>query len=171
MQPKIGTRIARYEILRQLGSGAMGDVYLARDHNLGRNVAIKFLPEHFSSNPDRMIRFANEARAASSLNHPNIVTIHEFGDSEGTPFLVMEYVESRTLRHVLEGRPLPPKSTFDIAVQIADGLAKAHDAGIVHRDLKPENPMITPDGVNEYIVSVAPFIAEGNSPPRLIIDE
>ena len=124
----------------------MGDVYLARDHNLGRNVAIKFLPARFSSDPERMIRFANEARAASSLNHPNIVTIHEFGDSEGTPFLVMEYVEGRTLRQVLEGRPLPLKSIFDIAVQIADGLAKAHAAGIVHRDLKPENLMITPDG-------------------------
>jgi serine/threonine protein kinase/tetratricopeptide (TPR) repeat protein len=146
MQPAIGVRVRHYELLRQLGSGAMGDVYLARDHNLGRNVAIKFLPARFSSDPERMTRFANEARAASSLNHPNIITIHEFGNIEGTPFLVMEYVEGQTLRHVLEGSRLALRRTLDIATQIAEGLAKAHAAGIVHRDLKPENLMITPDG-------------------------
>jgi serine/threonine protein kinase/Tfp pilus assembly protein PilF len=146
MQPMIGVRIGRYELLRRLGAGAMGEVYLGRDHSLGRQVAIKFLPQSFASDPDRIARFANEAKAASSLNHPNIVTIHELGEIDNTSYIVMEYVEGVTLRETLRKGPLEPARAYDYAAQIADGLAKAHAAGIVHRDLKPENLMITPDG-------------------------
>ncbi len=144
---RIGTRIGKYELLQRLGAGAMGEVYRARDHDLGRDIAIKFLPERLASDTERLARFAKEARAASSLNHPNIVTIHEIGRADSGPFLVMEYIEGQTLRQLLRGKPLSPKQILDIAVQISDGLVKAHAAGIVHRDLKPENIMITPDGL------------------------
>jgi serine/threonine-protein kinase len=143
----IGTRIGRYEILELIGAGGMGEVYRARDHDLHRDVAIKFLPERFASDPDRLARFAQEARTASALNHPNIVTIHEIGRMEGSPYIVMEFVDGETLRRVLErGQLLPAKRTLDLGAQLADGLAKAHAARVVHRDLKPENVMITRDG-------------------------
>ena len=145
MPPMIGTRLGRYELLEEVGSGGMGEVYRARDHDLHRDVAIKFLPERFASNADRLSRFAYEARAASSLNHPNIVTIHEIGQSSGVPHIVMEFVEGETLRALLSGRPMPTRRLLEIAGQLADGLAKAHAAGIVHRDLKPENIMLTRD--------------------------
>jgi eukaryotic-like serine/threonine-protein kinase len=142
-----GTRFGRYELLEQIGAGGMGEVFRARDHDLHRDVAIKLLPEQFASDPDRLARFEQEARTASSLNHPNIVTIHEIGRKDGRPYIVMEYVDGETLRHVLHrGRLLPVKQTLDIGAQLADGLAKAHAARIVHRDLKPENVMITKDG-------------------------
>ncbi|HEX9127336.1 MAG TPA: protein kinase [Methylomirabilota bacterium] len=145
MPPMIGTRVGRYELLEKVGSGGMGEVYRARDHDLHRDVGIKFLPERFASDSDRLSRFAHEARAASSLNHPNIVTIHEIGQSSGVPYIVMEFVEGETLRALLSGRPLPTRRLLEIAGQLADGLAKAHAAGIVHRDLKPENIMVTRD--------------------------
>jgi len=147
MQLSIGTRIEKYEILQRLGAGAMGEVYRARDHVLARDVAIKFLPERLASDRERAANLVKEARAASSLNHPNIVTIYDVGHSNGDHFLVMEYVEGQTLRQLLRGKPLSSKQILDIVVQIADGLAKAHAAGIVHRDLKPENIMITADGL------------------------
>ena len=147
MQTDSGTRFGRYELLEQIGAGGMGEVFRARDHDLHRDVAIKFLPERFASDPDRLARFAQEARTASSLNHPNIVTIHEIGRREGSPYIVMEFVDGETLRRILQrGRPLPAKQTLDIGAQLADGLAKAHAARVVHRDLKPENVMITMDG-------------------------
>jgi serine/threonine-protein kinase len=127
----------------------MGDVWRARDHDLHRDVAVKFLPERFAADPVRLGRFAQEARAASSLNHPNIVTIHEIGETSGVPYIVMELVAGRTLREVAlaqEERPLQTRRLLEIGAQIADGLAKAHGAGIVHRDLKPENVMVTEDG-------------------------
>jgi serine/threonine-protein kinase len=123
----------------------MGEVYRARDHDLHRAVAIKFLPERFASSPDRLGRFAHEARAASSLNHPNIITIHEIGESPDGPYIVMEFIEGETLRALLSSRPVPPRRQLEIAGQLANGLAKAHAAGIVHRDLKPENVMVTRD--------------------------
>ncbi|HEX5856087.1 MAG TPA: serine/threonine-protein kinase, partial [Thermoanaerobaculia bacterium] len=141
----IGTRFGRYELLENVGSGGMGEVYRARDHDLHRDVGIKFLFERFASDSDRLSRFAHEARAASSLNHPNIVTIHEIGQSSGVPYIVMEFVEGETLRALISGRPFPARRLLEIAGQLADGLAKAHAAGIVHRDLKPENIMITRD--------------------------
>ena len=147
MSTLTGARISRYEILDLLGSGGMGEVYRARDHDLHRDVAIKFLPQRFISDPTRLARFEQEARTASALNHPNIVTIHEIGVVPGIPpYIVMEYVQGRTLRAVLHETRLAPRLVLDIASQLADGIAKAHTAGIVHRDLKPENVMVTADG-------------------------
>ncbi len=141
-----GTRLGPYEILGQIGAGGMGEVYRARDPRLGREVAVKVLPAALSSNPERLKRFEKEARAASSLNHPNIVTVHDVGESSGTSFIAMELVEGRTLRELLADGTLATKRLLAIAAQVADGLAKAHGAGIVHRDLKPENVMVTKDG-------------------------
>ena len=147
MPPVVGMRFGRYELLDKLGAGGMGEVYRARDLDLGRDVAVKFLPEPFAAIPDRLGRFAQEARAASSLNHPNIVTIHEVGETAGLPFTVMELVDGATLRRLMRTEhPLPARKLLDIACQLADGLARAHAAGIVHRDLKPENVMVTRDG-------------------------
>src|SRR5262245_21295356 len=121
----------------------MGEVFRARDHDLHRDVAIKFLPERFASDPDRLARFAQEARTTSALNHPNIVTIHEIGSAGSRPYIVMECVDGETLRRTLQqGRPLSVKQTLDIGAQLADGLAKAHAARVVHRDMKPENVMV-----------------------------
>jgi len=124
----------------------MGEVYKARDTRLGREVAIKVLPEEFSSDKERLARFEQEARAASALNHPNILTVHDVGSDSGRSFLAMELVEGKSLREILESGALPQRKGLDVAVQIADGLAKAHAAGIVHRDLKPENVMVSKDG-------------------------
>jgi eukaryotic-like serine/threonine-protein kinase len=149
MPPSVGMRFSRYELLSRLGAGGMGEVWRARDHDLRREVAVKFLPEKFAADAGRMGRFAQEARAASSLNHPNIVTIHEIGETSGLPYIVMELVEGQTLRELIpsqEARPLAVRRLLEIGAQIADGLAKAHAAGIVHRDLKPENVMVTADG-------------------------
>jgi len=146
MPAAVGMRFGRYELLQKLGAGGMGEVYRARDHDLGRDVAVKFLSERFAADTDRLARFAKEARAASSLNHPNIVTIHEIGSANGLPFIVMELVEGKTLRNILLTERLSTRRVLDVAAQAADGLAKAHAAGIVHRDLKPENLMVTPDG-------------------------
>jgi serine/threonine-protein kinase len=142
-------RFSRFELVSRLGAGGMGEVWRARDQDLHRDVAVKFLPERFAADAIRLGRFAQEARAASSLNHPNIVTIHEIGQTSGLPYIVMELVEGQTLRELLlaqEGRPLPTRRLLEIGTQAADGLAKAHAAGIVHRDLKPENVMLTRDG-------------------------
>ncbi len=141
-------RFGRYELLEKLGAGGMGEVYRARDHDLLREVAIKFLSEALVVSDDRVTRFTREARTASSLNHPNILTVHEIVHSRDAPFIVTELVEGQTLRKLLRAVPrVPAKRALDIAVQIARGLAKAHAAGIVHRDLKPENVMVTPDGL------------------------
>jgi len=141
-----GTRLGSYEILAPLGAGAMGEVYRAKDLKLGRDVAIKVLPAGFASDPERLLRFEQEARAASALNHPNIITIHDIGQHEGIPYIAMELVDGKTLREILADGPLTTKTLFHLATQIAEGMAKAHAAGIVHRDLKPENLMVTSDG-------------------------
>src|SRR5262245_52659658 len=142
-----GGRIGPYELLAPLGAGGMGEVYRARDVRLGREIAIKVLPAAVSSDPDRRQRFEQEARSASALNHPNILTIYDIGSSDGTTFIAMELVEGKTLRElVASGEPLPTRRLLDVATQTADGLAKAHSAGIVHRDLKPENLMVSKDG-------------------------
>jgi len=138
--------LGHYEILGPLGSGGMGDVFVARDPILGRKVALKVLPERLASDRDSLSRFTQEARSASALNHPNIVTIHEVGTDKGTPFIVMEYIDGRDLRSVINEGPQPNRRACDLAAQIADGLAAAHDQGIIHRDLKPENIMLTKDG-------------------------
>jgi tetratricopeptide (TPR) repeat protein len=147
MPATVGMRFGRYELLDKLGAGGMGEVYRARDHDLHRDVAVKFLPEPFVAIPARLGRFAQEARAASSLNHPNIVTIHEIGEAAGLPFIVMELVQGETLRDLIRNEhQMPARKVLDVACQVAEGLARAHAAGIVHRDLKPENVMLTRDG-------------------------
>jgi type IV pilus biogenesis/stability protein PilW len=148
---KPGTRLGRYEILQRLGAGGMGEVFRARDSQLGRDVAIKVLPEHFAADASRLARFSREARAASALNHPNIITIHEIGETGTQPYIVMEYVDGSTLREIISAGRLSPKRVLELGAQLADGLAKAHDAGIVHRDLKPENVMVTRDGVVKIV--------------------
>jgi eukaryotic-like serine/threonine-protein kinase len=142
-----GSRLGPYEVLAPLGAGGMGEVWRARDTRLSREVAIKVLPAEVSEDAGQMRRFEKEARAASALNHPNIVTVHEIGREGSTDFLVMELVPGRTLRDLLPAGPLPVKKMLAIAAQIADGLSRAHEAGIVHRDLKPENLMVAKDGL------------------------
>jgi predicted ATPase len=141
-----GTRLGPYEIVGPLGAGGMGEVYRARDVRLDRRVAIKILPAMFSEDRDRLLRFEQEARSASALNHPNIVTIYELGEHDSTHYIAMELVEGRTLRDLIVGGSLPIRKAIEIAAQVADGLAKAHEAGIAHRDLKPENVMVSHDG-------------------------
>ena len=136
----------RYIILGAIGAGGMGEVYAARDPQLGRRVAIKKLPLRMTGDRDTLARFTHEARSASALNHPNIVTIHEVGADEGVPYIVMEYIDGTDLRTLINDGPLPVRKVLDIITQIADGLAAAHERGIVHRDLKPENIMVTRDG-------------------------
>jgi tetratricopeptide (TPR) repeat protein len=141
----VGQTLSHYAILEVMGRGGMGIVYRARDLKLSRPVAVKVLPAELSSDADRLRRFEQEARAASALNHPNIVTIHDVGQHESSPYMVMELVDGKTLRDSL-GLELDLRRILDLACQLVDGVAKAHDAGIVHRDLKPENIMITNDG-------------------------
>ncbi|HTO77045.1 MAG TPA: protein kinase [Thermoanaerobaculia bacterium] len=135
-----------YEILASLGAGGMGEVYRARDTRLDREVAIKVLPAELSEDAGRLRRFEKEARSASALNHPNIVTIYDIGSEGGVSYIAMERVEGETLRELLPGGPMGIKKLLQVAPQIAEGLSKAHEAGIVHRDLKPENVMVTRDG-------------------------
>ncbi|MDQ3170110.1 MAG: serine/threonine protein kinase, partial [Acidobacteriota bacterium] len=141
-----GTVLGRYEIKSLLGQGGMGAVYRAADTSLGRDVALKVLDQSVAVDPERVHRFTQEARAASALNHPNIIAIHEAGESGGTHFIATELVDGRTLRELLEDGPLPIAQALDIAAQVASALAAAHVAGIVHRDIKPENIMVRPDG-------------------------
>ena len=139
-------KIGQYEILSPLGAGSMGEVYRARDTRLNRDVAIKILPELASSDPERLHRFEIEARAAAALNHPNILAVYQMGTYEGAPYLVSELLEGKTLTETLRRGPLPPRKAIDYGVQIAQGLAAAHEKGIVHRDLKPDNLFVTKDG-------------------------
>jgi serine/threonine protein kinase/Tol biopolymer transport system component len=141
-----GTRLDRYQIISLLGAGGMGEVYLAQDTRLGRKVALKFLPVRFTQDTERLRRFAQEAQAASALNHPNIITIYEVGRSDDTLFIATEYIEGLTLRRRLAQRRLTIDEALEIAIQTASALVAAHSAGIVHRDIKPENIMVRPDG-------------------------
>ena len=141
-----GTKLGPYEILAPLGAGGMGEVYRARDTRLGRDVALKILPESFARDSDRLRRFEQEARAVAALNHPNILALFDIGQHNGSPFLVSELLEGESLRAGLDRGALPQRKTIEYGVQIAHGLAAAHEKGIVHRDLKPENVFITKDG-------------------------
>src|SRR2546422_4269575 len=141
-----GSRIGRYEISRLLGTGGMGEVYLARDTRLRRPVAIKLLLAKYTQSRERLSRFEHEAYAASSLNHPNILTIHEIGDAEGCRFITSEYVEGESLRHHMSSGRMELTKIVEVTVQVASALEAAHEAGIVHRDIKPENIMLRTDG-------------------------
>ena len=142
----IGNKLAHYEITSHLGTGGMGEVYQATDSKLGRSVAIKFLPEAFSHDNERVARFEREARVLASLNHSNIAAIHGLEESGERKFLVMELVSGETLAECITRGPIPVEDALQIAKQICDALEAAHEKGIIHRDLKPANIKITPEG-------------------------
>src|SRR4026208_154561 len=161
MKPLPVKTIAHYRIVAPIGAGGMGAVYKAYDNKLQRTVAIKLLPSEYISQQDRRRRFFQEARAASALNHPHILTIYEVGEDDGKPYIAMEYVEGETLRQKIKNNGLQLRETLDIAIQIATGLARAHDLGIIHRDLKPENLMLSRDGFAKILdFGLAKIIAE-----------
>jgi serine/threonine protein kinase len=145
-QASMPDKIGRYQILERVGRGGMGVLYRGHDPVLDREVAVKVLPADFASDPERLRRFEREARAVASLNHPHILTVHDVGTHDGTPYVVTELLQGRTLREVLEHRAPSLRQALAIAVQAAQGLAAAHRKGVVHRDLKPENLFVTSDG-------------------------
>src|SRR5690349_4411911 len=140
-------KLLHYEVLEKLGEGGMGVVYKARDTRLDRFVALKVLSFHSMSNPERLTRFVQEAKSASALNHPNIITVHDIETSGETPFIAMEYVDGKTLDRVVGSRGLRVGEALGYAVQVTDALAAAHRVGIVHRDIKPANVMVTDTGL------------------------
>jgi serine/threonine protein kinase len=145
LQP--GTRLGLYEVVAQIGAGGMGEVYQARDSKLGREVAVKVLPERFASDPERLARFQREAKTLAALNHPNIATIHGLEQSGDTHYLVMELVPGETLAQTIKrSGTLPLEEALKICRQIAEALEAAHEKGIIHRDLKPANVKVTPEG-------------------------
>ncbi len=141
-----GTKLGHYEISTLLGKGGMGEVWRARDTKLGREVAIKTLPEEFAKDADRLARFEREAKLLASLNHPNIAAIHGFEEDNGTHFLVLELVEGDTLADQIKRGPIPVEESLKLALQIAEALEAAHEKGVIHRDLKPANLKVSPDG-------------------------
>ncbi len=147
MNIKNGSVIGHYKILSPIGKGGMGEVFLAQDTKLDRKVALKILPAEFAEDSERMSRFVREAKSASALNHPNIITIHEIGESDGTHFIATEFIDGKTLNDYTKDDSLNYKSALDIAIQVASALDEAHHAGIVHRDIKPDNVMVRPNGL------------------------
>jgi serine/threonine-protein kinase len=167
-EPFTGHMVGHFQVIKPIGRGAMGEVYLAQDMELGRQVALKLLPRHFQQDNERLRRFEQEARAAAALNHPNIMAIYEVGQSNGQPFIAAEYVEGETLADRLRQGPLPVEEATALGVQIADALAAAHEKGIVHRDLKPANIKIKADGTVKVLdfglAKLTKGVARGASP-------
>ena len=145
MNQFVGNKLSHYEITSQIGKGGMGEVYQATDTKLGRDVAIKVLPEEFARDADRVARFQREAKLLASLNHPNIAAIHGLEEANGTHFLVMELIEGQTLADRIKSGSVPVEEALKLALQIAEALEAAHEKGVIHRDLKPANIKVTPD--------------------------
>lgn len=163
-----GRRLGAYEIVATLGAGGMGEVHRARDTRLGRDIALKLLPQEVASSPERLARFEREARIVASLNHPNIVTLHSIEEAEGVRFLTMELVEGRNLADLVAGGGLPLAQVLDLVIPLADALAAAHERGVVHRDLKPANVMVTHEGrVKILDFGIAKLMTGGASPERI----
>jgi eukaryotic-like serine/threonine-protein kinase len=160
-----GTQLDRFEIISPLGSGGMGEVYLAQDIRLNRKVALKLLPAQFTRDEDRVRRFEQEAQAASALNHPNIITIHEISQTGSSHFIAAEFIAGQTLRQILAQEKLGLHRAFDVAVQVASALVAAHAAGIVHRDIKPENVIVRPDGLVKILDFGLAKLTEKQHPP------
>ena len=159
-----GTKLGPYEIQSPLGAGGMGEVYRAKDTRLDRSVAVKILPSHLSDNPDAKQRFDREARAISSLNHPNICTLHDVGHQDGVDFLVMEFLEGETLADRLMKGPLATEQVLKYGIEICEGLERAHKSGVVHRDLKPGNVMVTKTGAKLMDFGLAKATPAGATP-------
>src|SRR2546425_2197304 len=147
MSLSAGTKLGRYEVRSKIGAGAMGEVYLAEDTKLDRRVALKILPAEFAANRDRMRRFVQEAKAASALNHPNIITIYEVDEIDSTSFIAMEFIDGESLRERISAGAMKLNDAIDVVTQIANALTAAHAARIVHRDIKPDNIMVRRDGI------------------------
>ncbi len=162
-----GRSLGHYRIISKIGAGGMGEVYLAEDTKLARRVALKILPAEFAEDKDRMNRFVREAKSASALNHPNIITIHEIGESEGTHFITTEFIDGKTLNEYAKSSPLNLKSALEIAIQIASALDEAHSAGIVHRDIKPDNVMIRSNGLAKILDFGIAKLTDSTNQPSL----